>query len=175
VQKGKSFPTPLDMSIDGATGNVQVRYADDDGESKIESERMELPTDLANGLVSTLLKNVRPGSTVTLSYIAATPKPRLVKLEVAPAAPDGFTTGFRRRRATHYVLKVDIGGLKGVLAPLVGKQPPDSHVWILTGGVPAFVKAEQTFYTGGPVWRIEMASAAWPRASEAGVAPAKKP
>ena len=36
----------------------------------------------------------------------------------------------RRLHATHYVLKVEIGGLAGVVAPLVGKQPPDSHVWI---------------------------------------------
>ena len=34
------------------------------------------------------------------------------------------------------MLKVDIGGLSGLVAPLVGKQPPDSHVWILDGDVP---------------------------------------
>jgi hypothetical protein len=61
------------------------------------------------------------------------------------------------------VIKVEIGGVAGVIAPLVGKQPPDSHVWILGGDSPAFVKAEQALYTGGPVWRIELASPAWPR------------
>jgi len=50
----------------------------------------------------------------------------------------------------------------GVVAPLVGKQPPDSHVWILGGDTPAFVRAEQPLSAGGPVWRIELTSPAWP-------------
>jgi len=37
-------------------------------------------------------------------------------------------------------------------------------VWILGGDAPAFVKAEQPFYAGGPVWRVELASPSWPRA-----------
>ena len=83
--------------------------------TKTESERMELPADLANGLVSTLLKNVRPEAPpCSLSYVAATPKPRLVKLEIATAAPDRFSTGRRGRLATHYVVKVEIGGLGGL-------------------------------------------------------------
>jgi hypothetical protein len=65
----------------------------------------------------------------------------------------------------HYVLKVDIGGIKGVVAPLVGKQPPDSHVWILGGDAPAFVRSEQPLYNGGPLWRIELTSPVWPKQS----------
>ena len=34
---------------------------------------------------------------------------------------------------------------------------------ILGGEAPAFVKSEQSLYTGGPVWRIELVSPAWPR------------
>jgi hypothetical protein len=63
----------------------------------------------------------------------------------------------------HYVLKVEIGGVSGLLAPLLGKQPPDSHVRILGGEAPAFVKSEQSLYFGGPVWRIELVSPTWPR------------
>jgi hypothetical protein len=62
------------------------------------------------------------------------------------------------------VLKIDIGGLKGLLAPLAGKQPPDSHVWILDGEAPAFVKSEQQLFMDGPLWRIELVSPVWPRA-----------
>ena len=50
------------------------------------------------------------------------------------------------RTATHYTVKVDIGGLSGVLAPLLGKQPPDSHVWILGGDAPVFVRSEQPLF-----------------------------
>jgi hypothetical protein len=162
VQKGPTFPQPLDMTID-AGGDVTVRYTNDHGEQKVESEHLELPADLANGLVLTLLKNVRPDSPPkSVAYVAATPKPRLVKLEIKSAGQERFSTGGVRRAATHYVLKVEIGGLSGLLAPLVGKQPPDSHVWVLGGEAPAFVKAEQALYLGGPVWRIELVSPVWP-------------
>jgi hypothetical protein len=160
VQKGPSFPTPLDMTIDVPTGQVTVRY-NDDGKAKVATERMKLPPDLANGLLPTLLKNVGAAPPKTVGFVAATPKPRLVKLEITVAGDETFSTGGVSRKATHYVLKPDIGGISGFLAPLVGKQPPDSHVWILNGGAPAFVKAEQQFYLGGPLWRVELVSPVW--------------
>jgi len=175
VQNGPSFPTPMDMTITSSTGRVTVRYRDKDGQEKVEDERLELPADLANGLILTLLKNVTPGHVPpTVGYVAATPKPRLVKLAVSAAGePERFSIGGSTRHATHYILKVEIGGLAGVFAPLVGKQPPDSHVWILGGEAPAFVKSEQALFLGGPVWRIELTSPVWPRERTA-PAPAKK-
>ena len=164
VQKGPTFPQPLDMTIDAVKGDVVVRYTDDHGEQKTESEHLDVPPDLANGLILTLLKNVR-GDAVpkSLSFVAATPKPRLVQLKVSAGGGERFSTGATARTATRYTLKVDIGGLSGVLAPLLGKQPPDSHVWILGGEAPAFVKSEQALYLGGPVWRIDLVSPLWPR------------
>jgi len=164
VQKGPSFPQATDMTIDAANGQVTVRYADDHGEQKVESEHMDLPVDLANGLVLTLLKNVRPDAPPkSFGFVAATPKPRLVKLALTPQGEETFYLAGSARKATHYVLKVDIGGIAGFVAPLVGKQPPDSHVWILEGEAPAFVKSEQPLYNGGPLWRIELVSPTWPR------------
>ena len=168
VQKGPIFPQPLDMSIDGSSGRVTVRYTDDKGKQKVEAERLDLPPDLANGLIPTLLKNVQTGAPPkTVSFVAATPKPRLVKLAITAAGDEPFSTGGAAHKATHYVLKVEIGGISGLLAPLLGKQPPDSHVWILGGEAPAFVKAEQPLYLGGPLWRIELVSPVWPRAGPA--------
>jgi hypothetical protein len=168
VQKGPVFPVPLDMSIDGASGQVIVRYSNEHGEQKQESERLTLPPDLANGMVPTLLKNVSPATPPkTFSLIAATPKPRLVKLAISSAGSEPFSTGGAGREATDYVLKVEIGGISGLLAPLLGKQPPDSHVWILGGDAPAFVKSEQPLFLGGPVWRIELVSPGWPRPAAA--------
>jgi hypothetical protein len=163
VQKGPTFPQPLDLTIDAASGQVTVRYTDDHGKPKVESEQMKLPPDLANGMTLTLLKNIRPKSAPpTLSMIVATPKPQLVKLELADAGEDPLTTGTMGRKATHYVVKIEIGGLKGLIAPLVGKQPPDTHVWILGGEAPAFVKSEGSMFLGGPIWRIELVSPVWP-------------
>ena len=161
VQKGPAFPKPLDMSINAVTGQVVVRYADDHGEQKVETQRLDLPPDLANGLIPTLLKNVRPEALPTVSMVVATPKPRLVKLSISNAGKNSFSTGSTNRQATHYVLKIEIGGLSGVLAPLLGKQPPDSHLWILEGEAPAFVRSEQQLFMDGPLWRIELVSPVW--------------
>ena len=169
VQKGPTFPRPLDMSIDGSSGQVTVRYTDEDGKQKVEAERFDVPPDLANGLILTMLKNVKTSAPPkTISYVAATPKPRLVKLAITVAGDEPFSTGGAARKATHYVLKVEIGGIAGVFAPLLGKQPPDSHVWILGGEAPAFVKSEQPLYLGGPLWRIELVSPVWPRTEPKG-------
>lgn len=50
-----------------------------------------------------------------------------------------------------------------LIAPLVGKEPPDLHIWILFTDVPAFVKFEGSLYMGGPTWRIELTSPRWPQ------------
>jgi hypothetical protein len=94
--------------------------------------------------------------------VAATPKPRLVKLEITAKGDEPFSIAGSSRKATHYVVKVEIGGVDGAIAPLLGKQPPDTHVWILGGEVPAFVKMEGPLYLGGPIWRIELACPVWP-------------
>ena len=164
VQKGPAFSTPLDMTIDRASGKVTVKYRNDKGEEKVEDEKLDLPDDLANGIIIMLLKNIKPDAApASFSFVAATPKPRLVKLKISTAADDLFSTAGTSRKATHYVLKVDIGGFAGVVAPLIGKEPPDQHVWILQGEAPAFVKSESTLFMGGPIWRMELVSPVWPK------------
>jgi hypothetical protein len=124
---------------------------------------MDLPVDLANGLIPVLLKNVqRDALPSSVSFIAATPKPRLVKVAIAVAGTDPFSIAGSARKATHYVLKVDIGGFAGLVAPLVGKQPPDSHVWILEGEAPAFVRSQAPMFMGGPLWQTDLVSPVWP-------------
>jgi len=162
VQKGPAFPRPLDLAIDVSTGEVTVRYTNDHGEEKVESERMELPADLANGLITTLLKNLRATSTTLSMVVAATPKPRLVKLKITAAGRDSLTIGGVGRKALHYILKVDIGGIAGVVAPLIGKQPPDSHVWILQEPVPAFLRSQSPMFADGPLWQIDLIAPTWP-------------
>ena len=157
VQKGPSFPHPIDMTIN-QNGDVTVRYTDD-GKPKTATERMKLPPDVSNGMMLVLMKNLGAATTAhELSYVVATPKPQLVKLVVTREGELAFSTGGASRTAAHYVVKVDIGGIKGLIAPLVGKKPPDAHVWILGGDVPAFIRSEQVFYADGPVWRTQLVS-----------------
>jgi hypothetical protein len=161
VQRGPAFPEASDMLIDARAGNVTVHYTDD-GEQKVANEHMDLPPDLANGIVQTLLKNVRPGAIPeSFPYVAATPKPRLIKLRLSVGGSDRFRNGTLSRRATHYVLKAELGGVTGVVAPIIGKQPPDSHVWIVAGDTPGFLRAQQPFFSDGPLWTIELAAPEW--------------
>lgn len=161
VQKGKTFKRPMDLSIDCLKGQVTARYTEEDGDAKVAVEQMEIPPDLSNGLMLTLLKNIRPTPPSTVSMIAATPKPLKVKLEITSAGEEAFSFAGAARKAIHYVVHVDIGGIKGVLADILGKDPPDTHVWILGGEAPAFVKSEGPLFPGGPSWRIELAAPVW--------------
>ena len=165
VQKGPSFPNAMDLSIDTSTGQVTVRSIDKDGKEQVTSDHLDLPTDLANGLVSTLLKNI-PGDApeTKVSFVASTPKARLVKLKILPGGEESFYVKGSRRRAMRYVVKVEIGGVAGMVAPLVGKQPQDTQIWILGGEAPAFLRSQGPTHIGGPVWVIELTSPVWPRA-----------
>ncbi len=165
VQRGPSFPHPMEVSIDATSGRVTVRHRDNGQENLIE-ERMELPSDLANGMMVTLLKNIDPHApSTTVSMLFATPKPRLVKLVITRMGEEPFSVGRASYKATRFNVKIEIGGLAGLIAPLVGKQPKDTSVWIVGGEAPGFVKSEGQFYQGGPVWRVELASPDYPRAS----------
>ena len=166
LQKGPAFKSAMDLSLDSSTGQVTIHYTDDDAKEKTITERLKLPTDLANGLVPTLLCDIGPNTPkTTVSMLVAAPKPRLVRLEISPAGEDSFTVGGSAGKATRYTVKVDIGGISGVIAPIVGKQPPDTHVWIARGKAPGFLKSEGPLFQDGPVWRIELASPVWPKSN----------
>jgi hypothetical protein len=167
VQKGPVFKHPTEVTVHAASGEVTVLYTDDDGKEKTFDERMKLPPDLANGLVVILLKNLSPNAVpIEVPMVVATPKPRLVKLAISSQGKEPFTLAGAGREALHYSLKIEIGGIAGVVAPLVGKQPPDSHVWILGGESPTFVKSEIPSYMGGPIWRTELLAPVWPETSD---------
>jgi hypothetical protein len=165
VQKGPAFKRATDMTINTATGLVTVISNDDDGKVKTYSETMNLPPDLANGLITTLIKDIAPKAPkTTVSMVASTPKPRLVKLVVKPEeVEDSFSVAGSPHKALHYTVKVDIGGIGGVVAPIVGKQPPDTHVWMVGGKSPGFLKSEGPLSDGGPIWKIELTSPVWPK------------
>jgi len=165
VQKGPAFEHPIDLTLNGQTGQATIRSTDD-GKEKTATEHLQLPSDVANGLILSILKNLSSETAATsLSFVAPTSKPKLVKLAITAQGEETFSTGDTARKATHYVLKFEIGGLSGVLAGLLRKQPPDCHVWILQGEAPAFVKWEGPLALGSPSWRIELVSPVWPGSS----------
>jgi hypothetical protein len=166
IQKGPSFQQSLDSSIDTSKQEVSIRYTGKDGKEQVLTEHVDLPLDLANGIVLTILKNIRTDEPLTkVSMLAATPKPRLVNLALTRAGEDRFSIGDSPRKAIRYEVKVEIGGVTGWFAHLMGKIPPPTHVWILSGEAPAFVKSEGPLFMGGPIWRIELVSPTWSQAA----------
>ena len=162
TQKGPAFKLPMEFSLDGTTGQATVHYTDNEGKEKSESERMQIQPDLANGMLTTLVKDIQPNTAETrLSLVAVTPKPRLVKLLISEEGEDWFSLGNSKRKAARYRVKFEITGVAGVVVPLVGKQPPDVRIWVLDGEAPVFLKSEGPLYNGGPVWRIELTSPVW--------------
>jgi len=175
TQKGPAFKRPMEMTFDSQSGVVTVNYTERDGKQKVATDRLELTPDLANGIIFTLIKNILPeGPPARVSMVVATPKPRLVKLAITPQGQEPFSVGGTKRMAIRYVLKIEIGGVAGAIAPLLGKQPPEIHIWALGGEAPAFVKMEGPLYDGGPPWRIELASPVWPTAGSGQAGTAKK-
>jgi hypothetical protein len=166
VQKGPTFKRPMDLSVNGATGEATARFTDDHGAEKVETARLNLPPDVANGMVPVLLKNLATGQSLTASMVVAAPKPQLVKLDVSPIGEDPASIGGERRKATRYLVKIDIGGIRGVIAPLVGKQPPDIYLWILRGSAPVFLKSEGPSCEGCDIWRTQLIAPIWPKASD---------
>jgi len=157
IQKGPSFKTPLEATLDRSRGLATVKYTNDKGEQKVEEEKIEFPEDLANGMLMPLAKNFIKGAIPeSVSVIAITPKPMLIKVKFTNAGLEPFSFAGSRRAATHFVLHPDIGGLKGLAAKVFGKQPPDSHIWIADGEAPAFVRAATLIATDQPLSVIEL-------------------
>ena len=167
VQKGPAFKVSETLSLDTPTGNVNIQHTDKDGKVKTISKRLSLPADLANGIITVLLSNVDPKAETTLSMLVSTPEPHVVKLKIFAVGQDSFSIGGSGAKATHYVVKVDIGGVTGVVAKVVGKQPPPTQMWVAAGNAPIFLRSEGPLYEDGPIWRIELASPTWPKATPA--------
>jgi hypothetical protein len=163
IERGPSFPNPVEVFIDCLHGQVEVRSQDEKEHDKVIKQHMDLPTDLGNGIFFTLFENLRPGtSNTTVSLLVTTPKPRIVRVILSSTGTKNpFWIGSSRYDAIHYFLKIEIGGIAGKVAPLVGKQPPDSQIWILDGIPPLVVKFEGQLFEGGPVWQMELTAPTW--------------
>ena len=160
VQRGPSFPHPIDVLIDTKRAEVTMR---DHGAGKDMTERLDLPDDVANGLLPEILQNIAWVTAETkVSYVAAGSKPRLVQLVIKPDGDERFSIAGSRHRAHRFKIEVKLGGLASIVAPILGKQPKNTHVWVADGEVPTFMKMEGSLYEGGPVWTVQQASAVWP-------------
>jgi hypothetical protein len=155
VQKGPSFREQTESWIDAETGKITVRTSEK-GKDKTTTEHLDLPEDVSNGLLFVLLKNVDPSAETTVSFVAASTKPRVVKWNIVPGPEKTIKIGLMRQKAQHYIVKTKIEGPAGAIAPLIGKQPPDIHIWLVKSEAPTFVEFEGPLSQDTPVWRIEL-------------------
>jgi hypothetical protein len=160
----------LDLSIDVRSGQITVRSTGKDGKQEVKREHLDLPPDLVNGLILSIAKNISPETPETkVSMVVASPKPRLVKLAISPHGEEPFSLVGSSRKAMRFEIKIELGGVAGMVAPLIGKQPPNIQIWIIGGEAPAFVKEEGFLYQGGPIWTIQLTSPVWPDLPHSGL------
>jgi hypothetical protein len=137
---------------------------------------MDLPPDLVNGIVALAVENFPKGaSELKTSYLIVDSRPRVVQFSFKPDGEDNVRIGVATRRTSRFKMHVDIGGVAGVVAPIVGKQPADFELWVLDGEVPMLIKMDGALYPKGPIWTMALTSPIWPSSSQKKGADAAQP
>lgn len=167
IQRGPAFPEPLVVSLNGETGQYQVRQHEKTADEKITTGRIDLPPDVYNGMTITVLKNLRGQNSAVVHMLVFNPEPKLYEVELVRVDEEDTRNTTRKETkatAVHYSLKPRLGWFTATLARLLGRTPPDYHFWLIKKDAPAFVRFEGSLYAGGPSWRIEQVA---PRVKQA--------
>ena len=163
-ERGPAFDADTELSLTAATGAYRVTVKDHKGgKEKTLEGVLELPPDVYNGLIMTIVKDLPKGTGETVHLVAFTPEPRIIQLAMSPLDEQKVTVGDLTKNAVRIVMKPKLGMWLKFFATILGRIPPDVHAWILTDDVPAFVGYEGTLGTQDSIWRIEVVS---PRRSE---------
>jgi hypothetical protein len=153
VQRGPSFPETVAATFDRGSGRYDVVYrGDEDSPEESLTGRLDLPPDVYNGLLSTLMKNRPAGDSKTVQVVAFTPRPRLVTMLLTPAVQDPLTVNDTAVTATRFLIRPQLG----LFATLLVADIPDAKLWIVGGEAPAFLRFEGPLYFMGPIWRIDL-------------------
>lgn len=162
-QQGPSFKKTRDVYIDALRGLVKTSTQN----GATDEHHLQIPDDAANGIILVLIRNISSSTPETVvSLVAATSKPKIVKLKIHPEGEQEFFTSGYQRKAIRYGIHVDIGGLAGAVAPVVGKEPPDTHIWVARSKVPIAIRFEGPLVEDGPVWIIDIADIQWNKTTQ---------
>ena len=157
VEKGSFFTKPVDYTVEAATGITTIRTADKDGEIHTENGHLDLPNDLANGFVGTLLLNVPPNTTpFRVGLLAPVGGGRLIKILISPEGEQPFHMAGQSLRATVFRIHPELGGIVGMIAKLIGIEPKDVMVWVREGEKPEVVRIVGQLGGYGPVVSSEL-------------------
>jgi hypothetical protein len=158
IQKGPFFAKPIDFTVEAATGMAISRTPDKNGNIHVESHHIDMPDDLANGFIGTLLLNV-PQNTAPFRVgmlVPVGPTARLIRILISPEGEQPFHTTGQNVKATVFRIHPELGGIVGVIARLIGLQPKDVMVWVLEGEEPAVVRIVGQLGGYGPVVSSEL-------------------
>jgi hypothetical protein len=152
IQKGPFFTKPIDFTVEAATGIVSSRAVNKKGKIQVESKHMDLPEDLTNGFVGTLLLNV-PHNTkpFRVGMLAPVGGGRLIPLLISPESEQTVQLGGQTFKATVFRIHPELNGFVRVFARLLGLQPKDVMVWVLEGEEPAVAVVVGQLGGYGPV------------------------
>ena len=152
IQKGPFFDKPVDFAVEAAGGVTTSRTADSRGNVHVESHHVDLPDDLANGFIGTLLLNVPPNTApFRVGLLAPVSGGRLVRLLISPEGEQPLKVSGQSLRVTLFRIHPELGGIVGVIASLLGLQPKDVMVSVLEGEDPAIMRIVGQFGGYGPV------------------------
>jgi hypothetical protein len=169
VQRGPSFPDQIDVSIDRGTAEYKVRSkAGEDGKEEVLTGQVDLPKDVYNGMFVTMLLNLPKGTSETVNFLAFTPEPEVIKLELLLTDEHAIRIGDLSHKALQYVFKPDIGMIRKFFGKVLGKLPADFHYdcWILADSPASFVKFEGPLQLMGSIMQIELVSPRLPAKPE---------
>jgi hypothetical protein len=161
TQRGPLFPEQIEVSIDRSTAEYKVRSkTGQEGKEEALTGVFTLPKDVYNGIFVTMLLNLPKGASETVSFLAFTPRPEVVKLELLLMGEHTVRIGNLSQQAVLYVFKPDIGTIRELFGKAIGKIPAQFHYncWILSDEVPSFVQFEGPLQLMGPILRIELVS-----------------
>jgi hypothetical protein len=161
IQRGPSFPDQIDVSIDRGTAEYKVRSKRGvDAKEEVLTGTFALPKDVYNGIFATMLLNLPKGTSETVNFLAFTPAPEIIKLELQIMGEHPVRIGDLSRKAVHYVFKPDVGMIREMIGKATGRLPAHFQYdcWILADEVPSFVQFEGPLQVMGPILRIELVS-----------------
>jgi hypothetical protein len=152
----------MDFAVEAATGIATIREADENGKIQVESEHIDLPDDLANGFVGTLLLNVPPNTApFRIGILAPVFRGRSIRILNSPEGEQPFQKAGQTFKATVFRIHPELGGVLGVIAKLLGLQPKHVMVWVLEGETPAVMRVVGQLGGSGPLLSSELEGASF--------------
>lgn len=161
TQQGPFFPEQLDVTVDRtrATYDIRSRRRGEEKEERLTG-KIDLPNDIYNGMVLTAVMNLPLRASETITVLAFTPEPNVIKLALRFMDEQTVRIGDQPRKSLRYAFEPDLGMIEKFFGKVLGKLPDDFHYycWILTDEVPAFVQFEGPLQLLGPIVRVELVS-----------------